>query len=84
MSFISIGGNISINADEIEAIQTKEDGTARIFMTHFAFDSKFPASAIFEMIELNSVRKQEREDSANTELTTNMNDYFKNAGTFAG
>ena len=78
MRFIEIAEGVSVNVDEIQAIETSGKKTI-VHIHHKSFETPLPAKSLLQIIEIgNESTKKERID------VKSANAFFQNVGTFAG
>ena len=81
MRFIEIREGISIDINEIEAIEDKDKLNSKIYTHHNTYTSTFPRTALIQLIEKHKGGQSSPGQSSKDDL---MKAFLKNFGTFAG
>ena len=80
MKFVEIQDGLSINIDNIIAIESTGELTSKVFTLSNIFEANFPKKVLIKLIEEENVTEtQSKED-----LFKDMATFFKQAGHFAG
>ncbi len=80
MKFIEINDTISVNLEKIIAIESTGQFTSRIKTEFSSFEANFPKSVLVDIIE----RELDNSPDLKEEVFKRANDFFKQAGHFAG
>ena len=72
MRFIEVKEGVSIDIDQIESLEKKDDFTTTVYTHHHVYEASFPYMALLQLLEMETQNIQE---SQNKQQETVINPY---------
>ena len=81
MRFIEIREGVSVDIDQIEVVEKKDDLTSIVYTHHNAYETNFPYMALLQLLEMQG----KEGNTAQDETIKNLQEtWLKTTGTYAG